>query len=116
MRAVLPEPDFPACSDGLDNDGDGRVDLDDPGCPFSYATIENPQCDDGVDNDGNNFTDFADSKCQASWPYWETLPACGLGAELTPVLFALAAGRRRRATRRRLMIGHRSFRLHFSAV
>lgn len=22
----------PACSDGIDNDGDGRVDLDDPGC------------------------------------------------------------------------------------
>jgi beta-glucosidase len=88
-----------ACDDGVDNDGDGFIDYpDDPGCPFSDATIENPQCDDGVDNDGNGFTDFADSKCQPSWPYWET-PPCGLGAELALVLplISLAASRRRRA-------------------
>jgi hypothetical protein len=89
----------PQCNDGIDNDGDGFIDYpDDPGCPFSYATIENPQCDDAIDNDQNGSTDFADSKCQPSWPYWET-PPCGLGAELALVLplIALAASRRRRA-------------------
>lgn len=87
-----------ACDDGIDDDGDGFVDMADPGCPFPYASIENPQCDDGIDNDGNGFTDFADSKCQPDWPYWETPPPCGLGAELALALplISLAARRRRR--------------------
>jgi hypothetical protein len=92
---VTPEPQ---CSDGINNDEDGLIDMADPGCPFPEATTESPQCDDGIDNDGNGSTDFADSKCQPSWPYWET-PPCGLGAELALVmpLLGLAASRRRRA-------------------
>jgi hypothetical protein len=49
-----------ACSDGLDNDGDGFADLDDPGCsalddPSERSSIA---CDDGVDNDSDGASDF----------------------------------------------------------
>jgi len=32
----------PACNDGIDNDGDGRVDLDDPDCADANGTSESP--------------------------------------------------------------------------
>jgi hypothetical protein len=84
-----------ACDNGLDDDGDGLTDLDDPGCPFSYASPEDPPCDDGIDNDGDGFIDFDDSFCTRAWPYWESWP-CGLGFELALVLPLLRALRRRR--------------------
>ena len=88
-----------ACDDGIDNDGDGLIDHpDDPGCPNALAGPENPACDDGIDNDGNGLTDFGDPKCASSWPYWESPPACGLGAELV-LLVPVIAGWRRRARR-----------------
>jgi len=105
-------PELSACSDGIDNDGDGKIDFDggasanhgvalappDPGCPVPYAPIENPECDDGIDNDGNGLVDFADPKCSRGWPYWETAPSCGIGAELAGVLPLLMwlDGRRKR--------------------
>jgi hypothetical protein len=33
---------WPACSDGLDNDGDGRIDLADPNCSGPNHTTERP--------------------------------------------------------------------------
>jgi len=86
----------PACGDGLDDDGDGLVDMDDPGCPFPYASPENPPCDNGVDDDGNGLTDFDDPNCSPEWPYWENPPACGLGGELVFAYAAIAAALRRR--------------------
>jgi len=55
-----------ACSDGLDDDGDGLVDLDDPGC--SDATDDSERspalvCDDGLDNDGDTLVDAEDAGC-----------------------------------------------------
>jgi Tol biopolymer transport system component len=85
--------DTPGCDDGIDNDGDGLVDMQDPGCPFPQAPYEDPKCDNGIDDDGDGLTDFADPTCQASWPYWEAAPRCGLGAEL---VLALGLLRRRR--------------------
>ncbi|MCB9545031.1 MAG: hypothetical protein H6706_03970 [Myxococcales bacterium] len=60
--AVDAAPRLPACSDGIDNDGDGRADLDDPGCEGPNDEDErNPaQCDDDLDNDQDGFTDFPD--------------------------------------------------------
>jgi probable HAF family extracellular repeat protein len=56
-----------ACSDGSDNDGDGLVDLEDPGCDSADDSSEQSTslvCDDGVDNDGDGATDFpADLGC-----------------------------------------------------
>ena len=78
------------CSDGVDNDLDGLVDLEDPGCaaidgdgdgfddatekrygsdpadPASVPEHETPNpgsCSDGIDNDLNGLTDDADPAC-----------------------------------------------------
>ena len=60
-----------ACADGLDNDGDGRVDYPaDPGCTSrqddSEADIP-PACADGKDNDGDGLVDYpADPGCAST--------------------------------------------------
>jgi hypothetical protein len=52
------------CSDGVDNDGDGRIDFPaDPGCSSPNDDSEadgggTPECRDGVDNDGDGRIDF----------------------------------------------------------
>ncbi|MFN8391808.1 MAG: fibronectin type III domain-containing protein [Bdellovibrionota bacterium] len=53
----------PICSDGLDNDGDGLVDLHDPGCKNdpNRNTEKNPDgavCDNGLDDDGDGLIDY----------------------------------------------------------
>lgn len=69
----------PQCSDTTDNDGDGLIDTNDPGChwdgdatnPASYApdddneaNVAGPsQCSDGVDNDGDGLVDLSDPEC-----------------------------------------------------
>ena len=59
----------PECSDGIDNDGDGDIDLADPGCFGGGGggnESPNPECSDGVDNDGDGNTDYpADLSCNA---------------------------------------------------
>lgn len=66
----------PICSDGIDNDGDGRTDAADPAChsdgnpnnASSYtpnASSEAGQCGDGADNDGDGGTDTADPACHS---------------------------------------------------
>ncbi|MBW2978381.1 hypothetical protein KY331_06050 [Candidatus Woesearchaeota archaeon] len=61
----VPPYSNPACDDGNDNDGDGLVDLADPGCDSAQDTSElgTNECDDGVDNDGDGNVDTADSGC-----------------------------------------------------
>jgi LPXTG-motif cell wall-anchored protein len=77
----------PQCSDGVDNDGDGKIDADDPGChsdndasnPDSYNPDDNDetdksttggsgnatgvQCADKKDNDGDGLVDAKDPGC-----------------------------------------------------
>lgn len=53
----------PACSDGIDNDGDGKIDWPaDPGCDSATDSSEvdvlKPACSDGIDNDGDGLIDF----------------------------------------------------------
>ncbi|MEN0061172.1 MAG: hypothetical protein AAGA48_03425 [Myxococcota bacterium] len=62
-----------ACSDGLDNDGDGLTDWPrEPGCATPDDTTEDdpfvpPGCADGVDNDGDGQADFPnDPNCIAA--------------------------------------------------
>jgi hypothetical protein len=60
------DPNELECSDGVDNDEDGFVDLVDPGCsgnPFSASEAGEPACSDGVDNDGDALIDMADFGC-----------------------------------------------------
>jgi hypothetical protein len=61
------------CSDRKDNDGDGKIDLADPGCVNSADNDETDppppppppaaQCADGIDNDGDGKIDLADPGC-----------------------------------------------------
>lgn len=79
------------CSDGVDNDGDGRIDLDDPDCDSPQDDSEagpgrpreerpdrgddtedrrdgagRPECSDGIDNDGDGEIDFPnDPQCDS---------------------------------------------------
>ena len=60
------------CSDGLDNDENGAVDCDDPGCAgLLYCQNQDPSkenspryCNDGVDNDSDGKFDCEDSECK----------------------------------------------------
>jgi hypothetical protein len=59
----------PQCSNNIDDDGDGDIDLQDAGCtdihddtekilPVTAAVGTNMQCSNGKDDDGDGFTDF----------------------------------------------------------
>lgn len=53
----------PDCSNGLDDDGDSLIDLEDPGCEAGGDLSEKSvdlTCDDGADNDGDGFVDYPD--------------------------------------------------------
>jgi len=67
-------PPVPQCMDGIDNDGDGKIDFPaDPGCTSPGDNTENTDggggggtalCADGIDNDGDGKIDFpADPGC-----------------------------------------------------
>jgi hypothetical protein len=51
------------CEDGLDNDGDGLADGDDPGCTGSAGTSETGPCENAEDDDGDGWTDLDDPGC-----------------------------------------------------
>jgi len=72
------------CGDGIDNDGDGLVDLQDPGCSNAGDDNETDepapttQCNDGVDNDGDGVIDLSDPDClNAQDDDESTPPPCG---------------------------------------
>ena len=59
-----------ACNDGVDNDGDGLIDLDDPTCDGERGRTESDEdqssprrCADGIDNDRDGLIDLADPGC-----------------------------------------------------
>ena len=63
-------PDSPSeyeqCRDGKDNDGDGLIDMADPGCSSADDNNESDatsQCQDKKDNDGDGLIDMADPGC-----------------------------------------------------
>jgi len=54
------------CDDGIDNDGDGLTDCDDPDCDSDTACQPVAEvCDDGIDNDGDGLTDCDDPDCDS---------------------------------------------------
>ncbi len=68
---------LPQCSDGIDNDGDGLVDMNDPGCASPSDNSEAnslPQCSDGIDNDGDGLVDMNDPGCASPSDNNETDP------------------------------------------
>lgn len=77
----------PACGDGIDNDGDGLVDMADPGCTSTSDTseVDPPKaCADGIDNDGDGKVDMADPGCTGASDndeYNAPPPACADGID-----------------------------------
>lgn len=81
------------CSDGIDNDGDGNVDLADQGCSGSgddsEATTSSTasQCSDGIDNNGDGNADFPeDPGCSSLSDNLELLEPGSLTLAATPPL------------------------------
>jgi streptogramin lyase len=94
------------CDDEVDNDGDGVVDLADPGCSGAADASEvgTGACDDGSDNDGDGRTDLADPDCKDPYDSSEAAPppppGCGFGPELLlPLLWLTIRGRAPRRPR-----------------
>ena len=52
------------CTDGIDNDGDGLIDLEDPDCVGVEGPYGDPSCEDAVDNDCDGAVDGDDPDCQ----------------------------------------------------
>jgi glucose/arabinose dehydrogenase len=106
----------PECSDGVDNDGDGKVDyVSDAGCIDAMSNTENPVCNDGIDNDLDGKIDSLDSMCAMAFyttegfsqtEVDEIASLCGLGAELVlifPPMIWLRQRRRMKRMERRLV-------------
>jgi hypothetical protein len=83
------------CNDGVDNDGNGKTDCEDPSCEGGICgggclckngskTEAASACHDGMDNDGDGLTDCADPDClmQACGPGC----ACGADAGVSEVV------------------------------
>jgi len=76
------------CADGADNDGDGLVDSQDPGCALN-GDLEFPDpvlaaCSDRADNDSDGLIDLDDPGCDAADDDDETnaeVPACRDGID-----------------------------------
>ncbi len=77
-----------ACADGEDNDGDGFIDLMDPGCE-ALADVDEvdpeqpPECADGEDNDRDGRADYPDDlDCSAAGdPEERPRPVCSDGLD-----------------------------------
>lgn len=78
-----------ACSDGIDNDGDGNVDTADAGCGDSSGTTEQPGCDDGIDGDGDGLVDLDDPGCAGRADFYETPCASHLVDVAPPTIGAI---------------------------
>ncbi len=68
--------DTEICTDGIDNDDDGKVDCDDTDCNADPActVVGETSCTDGIDNDADGKVDCDDSECAAD-------PACAPASE-----------------------------------
>jgi len=65
FNCVTAPPPFESdCTNGIDDDGDGFIDCDDPDCYTSNeCTVE--ICDNGIDDDNDGWIDCNDSECFA---------------------------------------------------
>jgi WD40 repeat protein len=57
------------CNDGMDNDGDGWIDANDPDCEDGPRELgfTDTECNDDLDNDGDTHTDAADPDCDSGF-------------------------------------------------
>jgi hypothetical protein len=94
----------PACNDGVDDDGDTKLDYPtDPGCASPTDNDETddcpsgpncPECSDGRDNDTDTKTDYPnDTTCAAAGDASETCPSTdGVQAIITAMTSSTTAG------------------------
>jgi hypothetical protein len=54
------------CSDGIDNDGDGKTDCADSDCAGTPACPSAEICGNGLDDDNNGLTDCCDAACKGT--------------------------------------------------
>jgi hypothetical protein len=72
------------CSDGVDNDGDGWIDAEDPGCydgsvyhpEYDNESNTGYECSDGIDNDSDGVRDSFDPDCDDAF---DTTEGSGTG-------------------------------------
>jgi len=89
FRLTVDQVAAPACDDGVDNDEDGALDLNDRGC-VDFADLDEtdegmPACGNGLDDDGDGFTDYpSDPDCEAAGGVLEG-PVCNPAYALVPV-------------------------------
>lgn len=80
-----PEPEVVyACSNGVDDDGDGPADEHDPGCTGyddDGETETTLVCDNGLDDDGDGATDTADAECTSPLATSEAASHCADGLD-----------------------------------
>ncbi|MDH3686307.1 MAG: putative Ig domain-containing protein, partial [Myxococcales bacterium] len=73
------------CADGVDNDGDGLIDLaEDPGCDSASDSSEQSNallCDNGIDDDGDLLTDLDDPGCGGRPSWVSESPECSDGID-----------------------------------
>jgi hypothetical protein len=68
------------CDNGLDDDGDGRIDFPaDPGCASPSSPAEDPACSNGWDDDGDGKIDFPEDEGCRSVASNRENPACSDG-------------------------------------
>lgn len=64
-----PAPFVPACGNGVDDNGNGRIDFGQESfleCKSTRDVSERGDCSDGLDNNGDGIVDGADALCEAS--------------------------------------------------
>ena len=80
----------PQCGNGLDDDADGLVDLEDPGCSWGgdgneESVTSPPQCANGLDDDGDRLVDLDDPGCSSAGDATEDgpypVPECADGLD-----------------------------------
>jgi hypothetical protein len=60
----VPPVEAENCINGIDDDGDGLIDCDDPSCGLSAACADEEEvCDNGIDDDDDGDFDCDDSDC-----------------------------------------------------
>ena len=72
FRTTLPEPPEGECNDGVDNDGDGLLDIADPGCQHPLDPFET-NCGSPVPFTSNETEDAAPtvSESRIAWHQWD---------------------------------------------
>ena len=72
------------CDDGIDNDLDGAIDIEDPDCLASSDPSELPACSDGFDRDYDGWADYPEDPGCAEAVSTVEAPQCQDGANNDP--------------------------------